>query len=181
VLPNQVYYFVVGKGSWTGSFNFRITDRRAYRRARIGLINRFLITGLRFVITFLGAPVISSTIRVDPTQGPAGTARNRYSLSKWRVTLCLFKDLYQLNADGEGVLVTMDLRYGPIPGLLAEHTDYSGGIYDEGYRCHYDGVRFLGAMWQADYSVAPDKDHVAGTLICEWGEASERMRRQNDV
>jgi hypothetical protein len=177
MLPNQVYYFLVGKGKWGGAYDFRLTDRRAYRQAQLGLMDRLLIVALRLVITLLGKPVISSEITVDPEDGPAGTAWNLYSLSKLKVTLCLIKDVYQLDADGEGVRVSTDLRYGPIPGILTDHFDCSARIVDGGYRCQYDGLRLLGGTWQADYSVATDRDHVIGTLTCEWGEAMEQMHR----
>lgn len=72
VLPNQIYYFEVGKGQWGGVFDFRITDQQAYRRASIGGVNRLLVSALRFVITVLGKPSISSKITVNETQGPAG-------------------------------------------------------------------------------------------------------------
>jgi hypothetical protein len=135
-----VYYFEVGAGRWSGVLDFRVTDQQAYLEARLGLIDRLLISGLRLVITLLGRPTISSEITVDLTQGADGTGWNRYSLSKWGVTLCVFNDVYQLDADGERVRVTTDLRYGPIPGILTDHIDYSARILDGGYRSQYDGL-----------------------------------------
>jgi hypothetical protein len=179
VFPNQVYYLVVGNGRWGGTFDFRITDRQAYRKARIGLLNRLLISVLRLVVVLLGRPAISSKITVDPARGPAGTGWNRYALSKWGITLCVFKDVYRLEADGERVAVTTDLRYGPVPGILTDHITYSARIFDGGFQSQYEGLRLLGARWNAAYKVAPDKNHVVGTLICEWAEATEQMFRRN--
>jgi hypothetical protein len=175
VLPNQVYYFEVGKGIWGGSFDFRITDRDAYRRASIGFVNRLLILALRLVIKMLGQPVIASTITVSAREGPAGTGRNTYALKKWGVTLCVFKDLYQLDGGGERVIVTTDLRYGPVPGILTDHVVYSARIFDGGFRSRYEGLRLLGSEWVATYKVASDKSRVEGVLTCPWGEASEQM------
>jgi hypothetical protein len=179
MLANQVYYFVVGRGRWGGTLDFRITDRQAYRKARIGLLNRLLVSELRLVIALLGPPEISSEITVDPAQGPAGTGWNLYALSKWGITLCVFKDVYRLDADGERVAVTTDLRYGPVPGILTDHVTYSARISDSGFRSQYEGLRLLGGRWEAAYEVAPDKNHVAGTLIGEWAEATEHMFRRN--
>jgi hypothetical protein len=179
VFPNQVYYFTVGRGRWGGTFDFRITDRQAYRKARIGLLNRLLISALRLVIGLLGPLAISSEITVDPAQGPAGTGWNLYALTKWGVTLCVFKDIYRLDADGERVAVTTDLRYGPVPGILTNHITYSARIFDGGFRSQYEGLQLLGTRWDAAYEVTPDKNHVAGSLICEWAEATEHMFRRN--
>ena len=179
MLANQVYYFVVGRGQWGGTLDFRITDRQAYRKARIGLLNRLLVSELRLVIALLGPPEISSEITDDPAQGPAGTAWNVYALTKWGITLCVFKDVYRLDADGERVAVTTDLRYGPVPGILTDHVTYSARISDGGFRSQYEGLRLLGGRWEAAYEVAPDKNHVAGTLIGEWAEATEHMFRRN--
>jgi hypothetical protein len=55
VLPNQVYYFEVGRGRWGGAFDFRITDRKGYRKASIGVLNRLLVLALRLVIAAGGA------------------------------------------------------------------------------------------------------------------------------
>jgi hypothetical protein len=109
VLPNQVYYFEVGKGQWGGVFDLRITDRKAYRSASLGLLNRLLVFALRSVIAVLGRPLISSTISVSETQGPAGTGWNTYKLGKWGVTLCVFNDVYHLDVGGENVTVTTDV------------------------------------------------------------------------
>ena len=181
MLPNQVYYFEVGRGAWSGAFDFRITDRKAYRRASIGFLNRILIFGLRLVINVLGRPAISSEITVSETAGPAGTGWNTYALAKWGLTLCVFKDVYQLDAGGERVTVTTDLRYGPVPGILTDHVVYSAQISDGGLRSRYEGLRLLGAAWVATYKVAPDKKHVDGVLVCEWGEAREQMFRRADA
>jgi hypothetical protein len=178
VLPNQVYYFKVGKGQWGGVFDFRITDQQAYRRASIGVLNRLLVFALRCVIGVLGRPSISSTISVSETQGPAGTGWNTYVLSRWGLTLCVFNDVYQLDAGGENVAVTTDVRYGPVRGIITDHVVYSAQITDGGFRSRYEGLRLLGATWVATYEVAPDKSHVNGTLTCAWGEASEQMFRR---
>jgi hypothetical protein len=178
VLPNQVYYFEVGKGQWGGVFDFRITDQQAYRKASIGVLNRLLVFALRSVIAALGRPSISSTITVRETEGPAGTGWNTYALSKWGLTLCVFNDVYQLDAGGGNVAVTTDVRYGPVPGIIIDHVVYSAQITDGGFRSRYESLRLLGATWVATYEVAPDKNHVKGTLTCAWGEASEQMFRR---
>jgi hypothetical protein len=178
VLPNQVYYFEVGKGHWGGVFDFRITDPQAYREAKIGLLNRLLVRALRLVIAAGGRPSIASTITVSASQGPAGTGWNTYTLRKWGITLCVFKDIYQLDPGGERVVVTTDLRYGPVPGIVTDHVVYSAQITDGGFRSRYEGLRLLGVEWVATYEVAPDKSHVAGALVCPWAKASEKMIRR---
>lgn len=178
MLPNQVYYFEVGKGEWGGQFDFRITDAQAYRRISIGAVNRLLIAAMRFVIAVLGRPSIASVITVDETEAPAGTARNTYRISKVGVTLCKFHDVYRLDPDGEDVAVTTDISYGPVPGVINDYAAYTARITDGGYRSCYQGLRLLGATWVARYEVAPDRNHVSGTLTCAWGEAREQMFRR---
>lgn len=180
MLPNQVYYFEVGKGRWGGAFDFRITDREAYRKAPIGVVNRLLVLALRIVIALAGRPSIASTITVNPAQGPAGTGWNTYTLSKWGITLCVFNDTYQLDADGERVVVTTDLRYGPVSGIITDHVVYEARITDGGFRSRYQGLRLLGSEWVATYEVAPDKNSVNGALVCSWAQATEEMVRRPD-
>ena len=177
--PNQVYYFEVGRGFWGGEFDFRITDREAYRKASIGFLNRLLIFALRFLVNVLGRQAIQSEIIVDEQMGPAGMGWNTYTLAKWGIILCVFKDVYQLDADGERVVVTTDLRYGPAPGILTDHVVYTAQIFDDGFRSRYEGLRLLGVDWVAKYEVAADKNHVEGVLVCEWAEARERMFRRS--
>ena len=179
MLPNQVYYFEVGKGRWGGVFDFNITDREACRKAPIGVLNRLLILALRLVIAAGGRPSIASTITVNATEGPAGTGWNTYTLSKWGITLCVFKDIYQLDADGERVVVTTDLRYGPVPGIITDHVVYAARITDGGFRSRYEGLRLLGTEWVATYEVAPDKNSVNGALVCSWARATEEMVRRS--
>lgn len=95
------------------------------------------------------------------------------------MTLCLFNDIYRLDAGGEDVAVTTDVRYGPLPGVLTDHVDYSAKITEGGYRSRYQGLQLLGATWVAAYEVAPDKSHVSGTLTCAWGEAREQLFRRS--
>jgi hypothetical protein len=178
VLPNQVYYFDIAKGHWEGVFDFRITDMQAYRKASIGWLNRVLVSALRLVIAAGGRPSIASIMTVSETQGPAGTAWNTYTLSKWGATLYVFKDTYQLDTDGERVVVTTDLRYGPVPAAITDHVVYSARITDGGFRCRYEGLRLLGAEWVATYEVTPDKNQVSGTLVCSWAKASEQIVRR---
>lgn len=178
MLPNQVYYFEIGAGRWGGEFDFRITNRQAYRRASIGLVNRLLVFALRMVVAVLGRPEISSEITADPDLGPAGTGRNTYALTKWGVSLCVFHDVYRLDSNGEDVAVTTNVHYGPLPGILTYEVTYSAKIFDGGFRSRYEGLRLLGATWIAAYEVAPDKRHVTGTLVCDWGEAREQMFRR---
>jgi len=181
VLPNQVYYFEVGKGRWGGVFDFRITDWKAYRKASLGLLNRLLILALRLVIAAGGRPSIASTIVVNATQGPGGTGWNTYTLSKWGITLCVFNDIYELDPGGERVVVTTDLRYGPVPGIITDHVVYAAQITDGGFRSRYEGLRLLGTEWVATYEVAADKNSVNGALVCSWAQATEEMVRRSDL
>ena len=146
---------------------------------RIGLVNRLLIIALRSVITMLGYPSIRSEITIDEQAGRAGISRNTYKLVKWAIPLCVFRDVYELDPDGERVAVTTDIHYGPIPGILTEHVEYTARIFDGGFRSRYEGLRLLGMDWVAQHQVAADKNHVEGSPVCEWAEARERMRRRS--
>lgn len=157
----------------------RITDREAYRKASIGMLNRLLVLALRIVIAVGGRPSIASTITVNPAQGPAGTGWNTYTLSKCGITLCVFNDTYQLDPDGERVVVTTDLRYGPVPGIITDHVVYGARITDSGFHSRYEGLRLLGSEWVATYAVAQDKNGVKGALVCSWAQATEEMTRQS--
>lgn len=117
---------------------------------------------------------------MNASQGPAGTGWNTYTLSKWGITLCVFKDIYQLDPGGQGVAVTTDLRYGPVPDIITGHVVYAARITDGGFHSRYEGLRLLGTEWVATYEVAPDKNRVKGTLVCSWARAAEEMVRRSD-
>ncbi|MGA8726001.1 MAG: hypothetical protein WB565_13260 [Acidimicrobiales bacterium] len=137
-----------------------------------------LIFALRLAVTLPGSPAISSQIEVDPAQGASGIGWNVYTVSKWGITLCVFKDEYRLERNGTSVAVTTNVRYGPLPGILTDRITYSASIFDEGFRSEYKGMHLLGATWDAAYKVSSDEDHVAGLLTCEWGEAVEHLFRR---
>ena len=58
--PSHRYYFEHGEGSWRGSFRLRITDRGAFRRARLGWSNRLFAWLGDFLDRLLGPCAIAS-------------------------------------------------------------------------------------------------------------------------
>jgi hypothetical protein len=70
-----------------------------------------------------GPPQLRS-LRTSDRKRCAPSSPGFYKLTKWAVTLCVFKDVSQLDAGGESVVVTTDLCYGPVPCLLTDHVVY---------------------------------------------------------
>ncbi|MFD2011475.1 hypothetical protein [Streptomyces narbonensis] len=173
--PNRVYYFDIGTGTWHGKATFRVTSWRRLRRSRIGLTNKLLVTAMHVVERLTGAPKQESTIVAKPNEGEFGQADNVVRISKFGVTLYLLEERYVLHSDGIGVTVLGDERLGPVPRLLTRSFTYSAEIRDEGMAATYL-MPLLGAMWTADYRVAPDRQSLFAELVCDWGRATEETR-----
>jgi hypothetical protein len=169
-----VYYGVIGRGEWRGTFVFEVRSWGALFGAGLGLVNYVLVFALLAVQRLLGPAKIHSRIEEEsPT-----VFTNVYRLRKLGLSLCEFRDRYRLHVDGTGVDVRTDLRYGPIPGILESRVDYTATISHDGFVSRYDGLKLLGDEWVGRYWAHPDKDRVSGVLVCDWADASEFMVRQ---
>ncbi|MEU9998410.1 hypothetical protein [Streptomyces sp. NPDC050848] len=173
--PNHVYYFDIGTGIWQGIATFRVTSWRRLMRSRIGLMNKLLATSMHVVERLTGVPRQESTIVAKPDVGEFGRADNVVRISKFGVTLYLLEEQYVLHSDGTGVTVNGDERLGPVPGLLTRTFTYSAEIRDEGMAATYR-MPLLGALWIANYQVAPDRQSLFAELVCDWGRVTEDTR-----
>jgi hypothetical protein len=173
---NQTYYFTVGQGVWRGHFSFRLIDREALRRDRIGLKNRLLARGMQLVQRLLGDSRLDSEIWASPDEGDFGVARNRVRISRFRITLYLLNEQYTLNSDGKGVVVNAQERFGPIPFLLRNRKEHPAEIHAEGLSSTY-WMPLLGTDWTAEYTVAPSRHEIGGVLRCSWAECTESMAK----
>jgi hypothetical protein len=173
---NQTYYFAIGQGVWRGRFTYRLTDRNALKRDRIGLKNRLLARGMAFVQRMFGDSRLDSVIRASPDEGDFGVARNVVRISRFRITLYLLKEQYTLDRDGRGVVVNARERFGPIPFLFRNRKEHPAEIHAGGTSSTYH-MPLLGTAWTADYEVTPARDEIAGVLRCPWAECNERMAK----
>jgi hypothetical protein len=174
--PNQVYYLEVGVGDWDGRFTFRVTDRAAFRRDRLGPRNRLLSLWLAGTFRLIGWGAITSSLRRVEEAAPALVVGNRVRLHRFGVTLYLLRESYTLDPDGTDVLVVAHERFGPLPFLFRDSKRHTARVVDGGMRAVYD-LPLLGASWRAVYEVHPDRGHVDSTLTCAWAEAHERIAK----
>ncbi len=173
---NQTYYFEIGRGVWRGRFTFQLTDRKALKRARIGLKHRLLARGMSLVQRVAGDSRLDSEIWASPDEGDFGVARNVVRISRFRLTLYLLKEQYTLNADGKGVVVNARERFGPIPFLFRNRKEHLAEIHADGMSSTYY-MPLLGTDWTADYQVEPGRREIGGVLRCAWAECTERMAK----
>jgi hypothetical protein len=176
VADNQTYYFAIGQGVWRGHFSFRLTDRKALKRDRIGLKHRLLARGMSLVQGLLGDSRLDSEIVASPEEGDFGVARNVVRISRFRITLYLLKEQYTLDRDGTSVVVNARERFGPIPFLFRNRKEHPAEIHAGGLSSTYY-MPLLGTAWTADYEVAPGEHEIAGVLRCPWAECTERMAK----
>ncbi|MEH6373223.1 hypothetical protein V7793_02510 [Streptomyces sp. KLMMK] len=175
--PSHVYYFEVGTGVWRGTFTFRVTSWRRFLRAReIGAKNRLLVIAMCVAQWLTGTPRLDSTIVAKPREGDFGEADNTVRLSKFGATLYLLQERYVLDADGRKVIVHADEQFGPVPKVLARTFTYPAEIRETGMASTYH-MPLLGTAWTATYQVAADRRTLAGQLVCDWAEATEKAAR----
>jgi hypothetical protein len=170
---SQTYYFDVGKGTWRGTFDFQVTDRDAFKRAKLGLKDRLLLRGM----SLMTPGRIDSTLWAHPDEGVAGVAGNTVRISKFGLTLYLLKETYTLDENGKDVAVHARERFGPVPFLLRNEKRHPAEIYERGMSSAYF-MPLLGADWVARYTVRSDRRHIDGHLTCAFAEAREIIDKQ---
>jgi hypothetical protein len=173
---NQVYYFDVGSGVWTGVFTFRMTDWGTFWRDPIGVRHRMLTLGMALFQAVFGASRIDSEIVAALGEGSFGVARNVVRIHKFGLTLYLLRERYTLDANGTDVRVDADERFGPVPFLFRTQKQHPARIGDGGMSSVYE-MPLLGTPWTARYTVHPDRNHIDGNLTCAWAESVETIHR----
>jgi hypothetical protein len=179
-LGNQIYYFEVARGAWSGEFRFLIRDKRAFREASLPVYDRILAWLLNASQRVLGPSQIVSRIHSFPGEGIAGVNRSKVWIRKLLVTVYAMQGEYVLDADGVGVRVTIHERFGPIPFLFRHVKQATARIDASGMDARYR-MPLLGAEWDGHYTVADDRDHVVAVYTCSWGEAQETIARVKSV
>lgn len=172
VRANHRYYVDTGIGHWTGTFDFDLTDWRAFRQDRIGAVNRILVISMVLLTTLFGNARITSVLAGFPDEQPAGVATNEVRITKWGITVYLLRERYVMHPDGRGVTVDSKERFGPIPFVFASRKAHPAEVLDGGTRAIYY-LPLLGTNWIGDYRVAADGKRIDANLSCRWGEASE--------
>lgn len=173
---NHVYYFETGVGYWTGIFDFRITDWRAFWADSLGVTNRMLVLAMAVVMRLFGVANITSLLEGFPDERPAGVVTNEVRLAKFGLTLYLLRERYLIHPDGRGVTVSSRERFGPVPFLFRSTKAHPAEILDEGSRAIYY-MPLLGTDWVGRYHVRTDRNHIESVLTCSWGEATEVIDR----
>jgi hypothetical protein len=173
---NYIYYFQVGVGHWTGTFDFALTDRTAFAAAELGMTNRLLAISMHCLIRLFGKAAIQSHITGQPNEGVAGVARNLVIIRKFGITLYRLQEHYILQPNGRDVWVKSQERFGPIPFLLNNRKQHPAEILDHGMASVYY-IPLLGAQWIGRYTVRQDCNHIESTLTCPWAVAHEVIDR----
>ena len=177
--PNQVYYLDVVPGRWTGSFDYRLTSFQRLRRARISFKNKLLALSMQVFQAVFGTSSIETIMTPHPEKGEAGVCTNRFRIFKWFFPLFRSEETYTLSADGQSVTVDAQVHFGPIPFLFRETDHYRAVVSEEGMKNLYRIVR-LGARFEGDYTVSPDRRQVTSRLINEWATAEKLLTKAAD-
>lgn len=174
--PNQVYYLEVAPGRWTGTFDYRLTSFQRLRRARISFKNKFLAVSMQIFQAVFGTSSIETIMTPHPEQGEAGVCTKRFRIFKGFFPLFRADATYTLSADGQRVTVDARVCFGPLPFLFRETDHYTAVVSDEGLKNLYRIV-LLGARFEGDYTVSPDRRQVTSRLINEWATAEEVLTK----
>lgn len=173
---NHNYYFETGVGYWVGTFNFELTDWRAFRADPIGFVNRLLVVMMVVATTLFGRAHITSVLRGYPEEEPAGVVTNDVRITKFGVTLYLLRERYVLHPDGRGVTVDSRERFGPVPFLFSREKAHPAEVVEGGERAIYY-MPLLGTDWVGRYQVSEDGRRIESELTCPWATATEVIDR----
>ena len=79
-------------------------------------------------------------------------------------------------ADGAGVFVQSNQRFGPLPFLFNSKMRYSPEVDEGGSHTVYY-LPLLGTNWIGDYRASQDRRALNSILTCSWGHAEEHVHR----
>ena len=173
---NQVYYFEVAPGSWTGTFTFQVTSWRNLWSSSMSLKNKLLASAMGIFQKIFGKSSISSALTPYPNRGAFGLAFNRIRIRKSWLTLWRSDEQYTLHSDGHRVTVDAQVNFGPVSFLFREHDVYPATVIDGGMRNLYH-IKLLGTHFLGDYRVQPDRQQVLSTLANDWATAHETLNK----
>lgn len=173
---NQRYYFHFGSGRWTGRFRFRITGWRQWRRARLGLKNRFLTVLMHGIGLLFGKTSIRSEFR---PYAQRAIATNEIYIYLFGLVIYRQSIEYRLGADGRSVTVVGWERHGPFPWLWKQQIEHWGVVGQDGINAEYT-IPMLGDIWTARYQVLADGRQVRSVMTCSWAESGEELLRDSD-
>lgn len=174
--PNRNYYFHIGAGDWSGHFTFRLTSFRAFLRERLSLKDRFLAFGLTVAMGLVRRARIDSALRSFPEQAANGIAYNLVKISALGITLYILRETYTMLADGTGVFIQSNRRFGPLPFLFNSKMRYNATVDEGGTHTVYY-LPLLGTDWIGDHHVSQDQRALDSVLTCSWGHAEEHVRK----
>lgn len=173
--PAREYYFEVGPGRWEGTFDFRVTDWRAFLGASVGVVDRLLVVAMAATVALLGAATITSRVEAHPDRGEAGVATNDIRVTKLGLPLYTLAEEYRLAGNCRDVTVVVEERFGPIPGVLENGKEHPAAVAP-GPQTVYD-VPLLGVDWSGRVEPAADRDRIAGEFTCRWAVVNEELGR----
>jgi len=148
--PNQVYYFDVAPGAWSGAFTFQVTSWRALWSSSMSLKNKLLASAMQLFQGVLGDASISSESTPHRDRGVCGVAINRIRIHKSWLTLWRSDETYTLAPDGHRVKVDAHVSFGPLSFLFREHDVYPATVIDGGMRNLYH-IKLLGTHFLGDH------------------------------
>jgi hypothetical protein len=177
---NVVYYLEVGIGDWIGTFAFRMSDWKAFRRDTISLRNRFLTLFMFTVGRLFRTSRITSHLEQRPDENGLRVVRNIVRISNLGLTVYLLDEDYILSLDGSHARVVSNERFGPVPFLFKDHKICSAEIRDSGMQAVYQ-IPLLGADWTGVYNVGQTHQHIESVITCQWAEARESINKVQPV
>ena len=149
-MDNEVYYYEIGEGRWSGTFHFRITDWSRFSAAELGPRDRLLAVMLDFVERLPGRAKMRGEILCDPVEGD-GVARVEVSVLRFGLEIYRLRGHYALDGNGRDVDIHIQHRYGPA-GMPWFQKRASAEIVDGGRTGTYH-MRLVGQPFVGVYRV----------------------------
>ena len=173
---NQVYYFDIAPGTWTGTFTFQVTSWSNLWRSSMSLKNKLLATAMDVFQRVFGSSSISSEMTPYGNRGSFGAVVNQIRIHKSWFGLLQSHEQYTLNPDGSRVGVDAHVSFGPFSFLFREHDVYPARVFDCGMLNIYH-IKLLGTRFIGKYEVQSDRTQVDSTLVNGWASAHEILTK----
>jgi uncharacterized protein DUF5995 len=180
IAPNQVYYFEVGPGSWSGTFTFEITSWRGLWSSSMTVKDKLLASAMQVFQSAFGGASIANELTPHPDGDSTGTAFNRIRIHKSWFTLWRSDETYTLSPNGHRVRVDAHVNFGPLAFLFREHDVYPATVVEDGTRNIYK-TKLLGTRLLGQYDVQPDRRQVRSSLTNGSAVAHEVLNKVADA
>ncbi len=143
--PNRAYYEACA-GRWACDLDFAITDRAAFRAARMSLVDRLNLLSMTWAPRLLGPFRLETS--VDASAAERGEVIHRTRVSKWGMTLMHSVEHLSLDPNGRDLTMRVEMHMAPLLWRAQHFPPGPASVDASGYQADYQIPSFGTQMHQ---------------------------------